>query len=64
MVELLTTGGVLKEMFGFSASGPQTITNAQTVAALGAETDFVLRAWFEAAGRRSIESDQITVRKV
>jgi hypothetical protein len=34
------------------------------VTALGAETDFVLRAWFESAGRRSLESDQITVRKV
>jgi hypothetical protein len=64
VVELLTTGGVLKETFSFPATGPQTITNAQIVAALGAETDFVLRAWFESAGRRSIESDQITVRKV
>jgi hypothetical protein len=64
VVELLTLGGVLKETFSFPATGPQTITNAQIVAALGAETDFVLRAWFESAGRRSLESDQITVRKV
>jgi hypothetical protein len=64
VVELLTVGGVLKETFAFPAAGPQTITNAQIVAALGAETDFVLRAWFESAGRRSLESDQITVRKV
>ena len=45
-------------------AGAQSITNTQIVAALGAETDFVLRAWFESAGRRSIESDQITVRTV
>jgi hypothetical protein len=64
VVELLTVNGVLKETFSFPATGPQTITNAQIVAALGAETDFVLRAWFESAGRRSLESDQITVRKV
>jgi hypothetical protein len=64
VVELLTGGGVLKETFSFLATGPQTITNAQIIAALGAETDFVLRAWFESAGRRSLESDQITVRKV
>jgi hypothetical protein len=64
VVELLTVGGVLRETFTYPATGPQTITNAQIVAALGAETDFVLRAWFEAAGRRSLESDQITVRKV
>ena len=64
VVELLTVGGVLKQTFAFAPTGPQTITNAQITAALGAETDFVLRAWFESAGRRSIESDQITVRKV
>jgi hypothetical protein len=64
VVELLTVGGVLKETFAFPATGPQTITNAQIVAALGAETGFVLRAWFESAGWRSLESDEITVRKV
>jgi len=64
VVELLTVGGVLKETFTFPATGAQTINNVQIVAALGAETDFVLRAWFESAGRRSLESDQITVRKV
>ena len=63
VVELLTVGGVLKETFAFAPIGPQTITNAQIVGALGAETDFVLRAWFESAGRRSLEPDQITVRK-
>jgi hypothetical protein len=64
VVELLTVGGVLKQTLYFAPTGPQTITNAQITAALGAETDFVLRAWFESAGRRSLESDQITVRKV
>jgi hypothetical protein len=64
VVELLTVGGVLKQTFAFSATGPQTITNAQIIAALGAESDVVLRAWFESAGRRSLESDQVTVRKV
>jgi hypothetical protein len=64
VVELLTTGGVLRQTLYFAPTGPQAITNAQIVAALGAETDFVLRAWSESAGRRSLESDQITVRKV
>jgi hypothetical protein len=64
VVELLTVGGVLKQTLYFAPTGPQTITNTQIVAALGAETDFRLRAWFESAGRRSLESDQITVRKV
>ena len=64
VVELLTVGGVLKQTFTFAPTWPQTITNTQIVAALGSETDFVLLAWFESTGRRSIESDQITVRKV
>jgi len=64
VVELLTVGGVLKQTLAFAPTGPQTITNTQIVTALGGETDFVLRAWFESAGRRSLESDQITVRKV
>jgi hypothetical protein len=64
VVEILTPGGVLKQTLYFAPTGPQTITNTQIVAALGSEADFKLRAWFESAGRRSLESDQITVRKL
>ena len=65
MIELRTTGGELKGTFEFSGwTGPKTITNAQIVAALGAQTDFRLRAWFERGEFRSLYYDQITVRKV
>ena len=65
VIELLTTGGVLKGTFEFSGwTGPKMITNAQIVAAVGAQTDFLLRAYFERSGFRSLNYDQITVRKV
>jgi hypothetical protein len=65
VLEVLTTGDVLKGTFEFSGgSGPRTITNAQLVAALGSETDFKLRAWFVRSGLRSLSYDQVTVRKV
>jgi hypothetical protein len=65
VLEVLTTGDVLKGTFEFSGgSGPRTITNAQLVAALGSETDFKLRAWFVRSGLRSLNYDEVTVRKV
>jgi hypothetical protein len=65
VLEILTTGGVLKGTFEFSGgNGPQTITNAQLVAALGSETDFKLRAWFVRSGYRSLKYDEVTVRKI
>ncbi|MCL4180630.1 MAG: hypothetical protein KJ072_23145 [Verrucomicrobia bacterium] len=65
VLEVLTTGDVLKGTFEFSGgTGPKTITNAQLVAALGSETDFKLRAWFVRSGLRSLNHDEVTVRKV
>jgi hypothetical protein len=56
---------VLKGTFEFSGgNGPRTITNAQLIAALGGETDFKLRAWFVRSGLRSLNHDEVTVRKV
>jgi hypothetical protein len=64
-LEVLTTGDVLKGTFEFSGgSGPKMITNAQLIAALGSETDFKLRAWFVRSGLRSLNYDEVTVRKV
>lgn len=64
-LEVLTTGDVLKGTFEFSGGlGPKTITNAQLVAALGSETDFNLRAYFIRSGYRSLNYDEVTVRKV
>jgi hypothetical protein len=34
------------------------------VAALGSETDFKLRAWFVRSGLRSLNHDEVTVRKI
>jgi len=58
--------GLVARVESLTAPSPAKpeVTGAQIVAALGAETDFVLRAWFESAGRRSLESDPIIVRKV
>ena len=64
-LEVLTTGDALKGTFEFSGdSGPRTITNAQLMTTLGAETDFKLRAWFVRSGLRSLNYDEVTVRKV
>jgi hypothetical protein len=64
-LEVLTTGDVLVGTFEFSGgNGPRTITNAQLAAALGSETDFKLRAWFVRSGYRSLNYDEVTVRKV
>ncbi|MCL4179860.1 MAG: hypothetical protein KJ072_19205 [Verrucomicrobia bacterium] len=65
VLEILTTGDVLKSTFEFSGgTGPRTITNAQLAAALGGETDFKLRAWFVRSGLRSLSHDEVTVRKI
>lgn len=65
VLEVLTTGDVLKGTFEFSGgSGPKTITNAQLVYVLGGETDFKLRAYFVRSGYRSLNYDEVTVRKV
>lgn len=63
-LEVLTTGDVLKGTFEFSGgAGPKTITNAELVAALGSETDFKLRADFVRSGYKSLNYDEVTVRK-
>jgi hypothetical protein len=65
VLEVLTTDNVLKGTFEFSGgNGPRTITNTQLVAVLGGETDFKLRAWFVRSGLRSLNYDEVTVRKV
>jgi hypothetical protein len=64
-LEVLTTGNVLVGTFEFSGGGgPRTIANAQLLAALGSETDFKLRAWFVRSGLRSLNHDEVTVRKI
>ncbi len=64
-LEVLTTANVLKGTFEYSGgAGPRTITNAQLVLALGSETDFKLRAYFVRSGYRSLNYDEVTVRKV
>ena len=64
MLQVLTTGGTLKGELAFAGNaGPVTIANAQLVALLGAETDFKLRACYSLAGLRSLNFDEITVRK-
>jgi hypothetical protein len=64
VLEVLTTGDVLKGTFEFSGGSRRTITNAQLVGALGSETDFKLRAWFVRSGLRSRNYDEVTVRKI
>ena len=56
--------GIYKgEVTTASATGPLTITNADLVALLGAETDFILRGYSERGGFRSLDYDQISVKK-
>jgi hypothetical protein len=65
VLEVLTTDNALQATFEFSGgNGPRTITNGELVAALGSETDFKLRAWFVRSGYRSLNYDEVTVRKV
>jgi hypothetical protein len=64
VLQVLTTGGTLKGEIAFAGNtGPVTITNTQLVALLGAEPDFKLRAFYSLAGLRSLNFDEITVRK-
>jgi hypothetical protein len=39
------------------------MTNAALVAALGAETDFTVRAYLALGGQRSLDYDSVTVTK-
>lgn len=65
VLEVWTMTDALAGTFEFTGgTGPKTITNAQLVAALGSETDFKLRADFVRSGYRSINYDEVTVRKV
>jgi len=64
VLQVLTTAGVLKGELAFAGNaGPVTITNAQLVSLLGSETDFKLRAFYSLAGLRSLNYDEITVRR-
>jgi hypothetical protein len=65
VLEVLDLAGTLKGTFVFAgATSPRTITNAQLVAALGSETSFELRAWFQRNGYRSLEFDTVKVTKI
>ncbi|MBX3744126.1 MAG: hypothetical protein KF833_02350 [Verrucomicrobiae bacterium] len=65
VLQVLTTAGLLMGEIAFAGNaGPVTITNAQLVALLGSETDFKLRAYYSLAGLRSLNFDEITVRKL
>ena len=56
--------GIYKgEVSAASATGPLIISNADLVAILGAETDFILRGYSERGGFRSLDYDQISVKK-
>lgn len=57
------TGIYKGEVSTASATGPQTISNTDLVAILGAETDFILRGYSERGGFRSLNYDQISVKK-
>jgi hypothetical protein len=57
-------GTELAEIAIAGAAGPHTIANADLVAALGSETGFLLRAYFERGGLRSLAFDQVPVTKV
>ena len=48
----------------FPTTGNATISNATILAALGSETDFIIRAWNQRAGLNSINHSQIKVIKV
>jgi hypothetical protein len=64
VLQVLTMAGVLKGELAFAGNtGPVTIPNAQLVALLDTETDFKCRAFYSLAGLRSLNFDEITVRK-
>jgi hypothetical protein len=60
----LWAGGILKATLYVNRAGPYTLTNAALVAALGAETDFTVRAYVALGGHRSLDYDSVTVSKV
>ncbi|HRZ34786.1 MAG TPA: hypothetical protein P5534_00300 [Candidatus Paceibacterota bacterium] len=60
----LWAGGVLKATLTVGRDGPFTLANAELVAALGAETDFTVRAYLALGGYRSLDFDSITIAKV
>ncbi|MCZ7641325.1 MAG: hypothetical protein M5U12_37875 [Verrucomicrobia bacterium] len=59
----LWAGAVLKETLYVNRAGPHTLTNAALFAALGAETDFTVRAYLALGGHRSLDCDSVTVSK-
>jgi hypothetical protein len=59
----LWAGGVLKGTLYVNRAGPYTLTNAALVAALGAETDFTVRAYLAFGRHRSLEYDSAAVWK-
>jgi hypothetical protein len=59
----LWAGAVLKETLHVNRAGPYTLTHAALVAALGAETDFTVRAYLALGGHRSLDYDSLTVSK-
>jgi hypothetical protein len=64
VIQILDLDGVVKHENGFrGTAGPFTISNALLQAVLGGETDFKLRAFFYRGGLRSLDFDEITVRK-
>jgi hypothetical protein len=64
VIQIPDLSGTLKREIGFrGTTGPFTISNALLQAALGGETDFKLRALLYRGGLRSLDFDEITVRK-
>jgi hypothetical protein len=56
-------GAVLQGTPYVTRAGSYTLTNAALVAALGAETDFTVRAYLALGGQRSLDYDSVTVSK-
>ncbi|MCZ7636587.1 MAG: hypothetical protein M5U12_11525 [Verrucomicrobia bacterium] len=59
----LWAGAVLMGTLYVNRAGPYTLTNAALVAALGAETDFTVRAYLALGGHRSLDYDSVTIWK-
>ena len=65
VIAIHDAAGIYKgEVSAASATGPLTITNADLVIILGTESDFLLRGYSERGGFRSLDYDQISVKKV
>ena len=63
VLEVLDTAEVLKATFTVDPTPPATITSAELIAALGAETDFILRAYAQFGGLNSLNHNQVKVWK-